>query len=225
MSTRQVDALIDAVPDADRLADAVEAHLDEHPLPVDEAEVARVVERLQARMRPARRSRAGLGVALVASIAAVALVAVRVRGPAELPVEGTPQVVVQHLSAANAPAVVRVVDMPGVHEFSLVERHVEVAPDSRLLTSERGRTAVMLVQRGRATVDDGQSVPAAHWALLTRTSDGSPHTVVFPDGQAPPSLNEPVWDGPAAHEQLRGLRWQSLPASTLSTLEQLLEEP
>ncbi|MEZ4317168.1 MAG: hypothetical protein R3F61_06680 [Myxococcota bacterium] len=224
MSIEPVEALLDAVADAPVLAEHVEAHLDAHPVPVDEAEVQRVADRLSARMKagsvPERRARwpwmvAGLGLAAAA-------VGGFVMRPVARPgaVQGVDVV---------APAVVvgsdtvQLREAPGALRFDAPRRTVTVAPDSRLLTSERGRTAVVLVQEGRVTTELS-TVPEGHWVLLTRVEDGSARDVMFRDGEAPPPLEADVWGGTAVQRQLEEVRWESLPDRTLETLDALLED-
>ena len=69
MSTEPVERLLDATASERPWSASVEAHLDAHPLPVDEAVVDRIAERLERRIRP-RPSRAWLPLTVLAGLAA-----------------------------------------------------------------------------------------------------------------------------------------------------------
>lgn len=225
MSTEPAEALLDGVIDGDGLADLVESELDAHPLPVDEQDVARAVARLQARMGRAPRRFPWARIAGVAlGIAALAVLIARLgEDPVVHPDPVAHGPVVLHATVPAAPIRVVGLEVPARLELPAARRTIELAPDARILASERARVGAVLVQDGAIALD-GRPVGAGTWALVTRTDDGTPHDAVFPDGSAPPPLPEPVWGG-EVHEQLRDLRWEALPEGTLSTLETLLEAP
>ncbi|MCB9677749.1 MAG: hypothetical protein H6737_21765 [Alphaproteobacteria bacterium] len=223
MSTRPDDALLVAVADADVWADAVEAHLDAHPLPVDAAEIDAAADRLEARLGLKRR-RWPLA-SLVLAAAGLAAVSVwRFTGPAPIPSRVGPEP-----AAARRAEVVRVREIvaPTVPDAQIellsVRRTVTLAAGTRVLSSEGEKSAVLLVQEGEAHIGE-TSVPEDHWALLTTLEDGSSAEVVFPDGQAPPPLEPDVWGGTRVQPQLERVRWHALPDRTLDTLKSLLEE-
>jgi hypothetical protein len=213
MST-EPDELLDGVLDADVLADAVEEHLDAHPLPVDEAEVARIAARVRARIAerqapPSRPWPLILGLAA----AAVILFALASSSPTsqDAGADGPNDAPAAVLRAEPE---VRVVTVPAMR--TLAERPLQPSEGAVLLSSEQGSTGVLLVQKGGATLD-GTDVPPSHWAIVAH-SDAE--VVVFPDGAPPPAgLPEPV------EEQLDDLRWRALPPRTMDALDRLLEEP
>jgi len=214
MST-EPDDLLDGVLDADVLADAVEQHLDAHPLPVDEAQVAQATARLQARIAerqaPTARTWPLLALGLAAAAAVLFVMASWSPTPHDASIDG----------ATDAPAAVlraepevRVVTVPAVR--TLAARPLLSDEGAVLLASEQGTTGAMLVQEGRVELD-GSEVPEAHWAIVTHHDA---EVVVFPDGTAPPAGLPEVLE-----EQLDDLRWRVLPPRTLDALDRLLEEP
>lgn len=227
MSTEpsETELLLDRIDEAERLARAVESHLDEVPLPVDEAEVQRIAARLQARMqghstgggaaRPVWPVLLGVGLAL----AAAALL--WTRAP-RAPSSEAPELPTLELKA-EAPPHDPVVLVPAPAHTPL-EASIAVQPGSRVLTSpERRETVVVLVQEGAAELA-GVTIPAGHFGVQTRTDQG---TVVtrFKDGERPPeTLEQGVWAETAVHEQLEELRWKALPDTTLDALDALLED-
>jgi hypothetical protein len=221
MSVEPAELLIDAVGEAATLAEAVERHLDAFPLPVDDASVARIADRLHRRMQPRVRF-AALGAGLLAAtmLASVSggwlaprqALVVSSNAPAELLVE------------SRESATVKQIDQPGTVIFAGASRSLDLLPGAAVLASEQGRTAVVLVQRGLAR-DGDVAIPEGHWAALTRTDAGEA-TVVFRDGDRPPrELEGGVWQADQVTHQLRDLRWRALPDRTLDTLDRLLEEP
>jgi hypothetical protein len=218
MSNERIEDLVDGVPSTSALAELVENHLDEHPLPVSEDEVQAVVARLEQRMAPARRTVVGWrAVAAVTLLAAVGLMAARLAGPTLLssPAPGptdslTPAVV-------PAPVVMAAVEDGRVH-FRKVQRTVHQAPDTALLRSEDATAAAFLVRSGSVLVGD-QLVEAGEWVVMAPPAANLPDHI-FADGTVP-SLT--TWDETTAAEQLQDLRFQALPDDTLKALDALLE--
>lgn len=77
MSVEPVDVLVDQAPGP--LGDLIQAHLDTHPLPADDADVDAIVRRLEARLprRPVPWLRWGVVAAAAAAVVAMGLQAVR----------------------------------------------------------------------------------------------------------------------------------------------------
>ena len=99
-------------------------------------------------------------------------------------------------------------ELPGGGVAYLMNEHaVVLGPDARVLTSEAGRSAVLLVQRGEVFLG-AMPVPAGHWALLTRLEDGSELVLVARiEGQAL-TLEHPYggWAWLVGHEGVLRLR-------------------
>lgn len=213
MPIEPADELLARASDSTAWAAAIEAHLDEHPLPADAAEVDRIASRVQARIHQRQRRPMPwlwLGAAVLAVAAAVLL-----WSPAANRVQPVPT------ETLTAPAVL--VPNVDVLRGPRVERDVLVLePGTEVLRTEQGPTTVILVQEGTVRTP-AQEVPAKHWVLTTEV-EGALEQVVFPDGQAPPTLNGDVWPA-SVQGQLRAVRWRSLPDETLSTLDTLLEAP
>jgi hypothetical protein len=210
----------------------VEVHLDDHPLPVDDAVAAAVAARLEARIAareaakvpPRGRSAPWLGIGAVvsagfAALAAASLLVARPTAIAPSPEPAVDTEAARLTAVVSAPVVARQVTQHEDVVFPKAERSLQLEAGAVALTSERGRAAVALVVSGDAA-SNGVAVPAGHWALLTRVGDGEPVTVVFRDGEAPPPLPDAVW-GDTVHAQLEAVRWASLPARTLEALEAL----
>lgn len=227
MSTRPDEALLDAVADSDVLSDAVEAHLDAWPLPVDEAEVDRIAATLHRRIAPqaARPPHRLLWLAAAVALAAGLLLTVQwASQPTEMtPAPAGPTALVR-ADVAPQPREVRKIEAPGVVPLPSLGRTLLVDDDSSVLVSTAPRSVVVLVQEGAASSAD-VAVPPGHWAVLGPTQDGVTTTVVFPDGQRPPAeLDGALWLETPVHVQLEELRWKSLPEHTLNVLDGLLEE-
>jgi len=233
MSTRwddPADAMIDGLADpegADVLADAVEAHLDRFPLPVDEDAVARVVDRLEERLggrrAPAMRwlPSAAVVAGLVAAAAALFVVArSSERGAIDAPV-ASPDDLAPLVAPAPPPVVT---PLPMTRTFPTAQRTVHVEGDARWVGGESGEVAAILAQEGDVRVDE-TVVREGHWALITRDAAGVAHEVVFPDGTPPPPLPAETWADQPVDPLLEDLRWKSLPDETLSTLDRFLEAP
>ena len=223
MSNRPDEALLDAVVDAPVLAAAVEAHLDQFPLLVDEDEVQSSAARLEARLGGPTESTPRwwlLGVLVLAAAAAVLLSIRLAPETSEAPRTVQPTEVRQ---AVTPPTLERVETQQAETELVLpsVERTLTVEPETVMISSQSERSAVLLVQKGLVH-DETIEVPAGHWALFTQ-HDGTTEQVVFRDGEAPPELDPETWDVEAVDQQLEGVRWESLPDRTTDTLERLLE--
>lgn len=226
MSNRPDETLLDAVVDAPVLAAAVEAHLDAYPLPVDDDEVLASVDRLEARLglrQPANSNRAWIvGAALLLAAAAIAAMLAL---PEEAEVTHVPSVAkVEVLQSTTPPTLERIETTRAETQIELigVDRTLTLEPETRLISSQAERSAVILVQKGR--VHDAQiDVPAEHWAVFGRSDQGTAQ-VVFRDGEAPPELDPEVYDVEVVHQQLKQVRWESLPDRTLETLDRLLEK-
>lgn len=222
MSTRPVEELLERVAETDRLAEVVEAHLDAHPLPVDEGEADRIAARLEARLRP-RRSPWVRGFALAAVALAAGLVGLAFRVSSQVePVEGPVSVPgAAVLVTPPAPTRATPVSEATPDGLPLSRRALEIEPGSDVHVLD-GTTAIVLVRSGAAH-SDGETLPAGHWGLLAREADGAPVTAVFRDGAAPPALDGAVW-GPDLPERLRDARFDLLPVTTLEALDALLED-
>ena len=215
MSHRSDDGLIDHVAESDGWSALVEAHLDAHPLPVDEGSVEESASRLMARIRAAERPpRSRRGWWLAGGLLAAAAVAV---------IRAAPEPVA-HVVEPERTAILRIEAPPAQPRDITVETElVQLGPGSVVLSAEVDHASVLFVQEGEARVGD-ETVEAGHWALVGQAPDGTPRHVVYPDGQAPPELHPDVWPAAQVEAALREVRWESLPGRTLETLDDLLEE-
>lgn len=215
MSNRP-DELAERAGDVELWAALVEAHLDRHPLPVDEDAIERAAGRLEASFA---RRRDGRPLWLAAGLLAAAVfwLAVRVRlaaPPWTVDADAeAPAVMVSSLRTAES----RRVDLeePG--------RTLSVPPGTTLHAAEVDHTAVILVGEGTVLLD-GTTHPWGTWLVLGRRADGGEVTVVFADGEAPPPLDPDTWPQPAVDAALQEVRWRSLPPRTTGALRRLLEE-
>jgi len=211
------DELVERAEELADWAERVEAHLDAHPLPVDEATVQAAAARLEARLGTPRRSRRLVPALLGGLLAAALAWAVLRPRPPDVAMTPTPNSApTLRATAPEAPPVAVHLEEPA--------RSVVVDPGSAVWTQEIDHSAVMLVREGRVEVG-GEVYPSGTWLLLGRRADGESVTVAFPDGEAPPDLEPDTWPRPAVDAALRRIRWRSLPDRTTDTLRHLLEEP
>lgn len=194
-----VDELLDGVGETERLAARVDQHLDEHPLPVDEAEVEAAVRRLQARLQPRRSGwRPLLAVGTVTLLAASLLLATR-------SVETVP------VRPTDEPAALQRVALPERPLLSV--EPVEEATCETVDLLQWDGPAGQLRFTCRPTEIGGEPVRENRWVV------GPPEApVVFRDGDRPPPEAAPH------AETLRRARYERLPAATLDQLERLLED-
>ncbi|MBX2796317.1 MAG: hypothetical protein KTR31_01570 [Myxococcales bacterium] len=221
MSNRS-NELLEQVGASEVFAREVEAHLDDHPLPVDEDAVQAAAARLQARLAQASAvppSRfggfvPGVGVGLLAAAVAATVLGVATRtqqvrlNPAE--VEAMPMV---------APAAVLEVGPLEVDTEGPLPVHL--SEGAEVLTARADDVTVVLVRAGSAEVD-GSQVDAGTWAVVGPGPDGVQAAVTFADGAAPPP--EVTGMSPTADAVLQQIRWASLPDRTHHTLRRLLQE-
>lgn len=215
MSNERVDRLLEAASAGDRFAAAIEAQLEDHPLPVNELELEAAVGRLEARMQPSHTWRwvAGFGLAVAALTLLVAGVSVRPGAVRDAPTPPPIGLLFEH----PGPAELRVTSFEEVH------REVEAPATARMVQVVSDDLAVVLVREGELVADDGTRAAAGEWMLLTRLEDGSPQSLVFTDGDRPPPLHPDAWNAAAVQRQLRAARWKALPTRTIEALDALLE--
>ncbi len=227
-----MEALLDAASQTGPLADAVEAHLDHNPIPVDDDAIEAAAARLEERIRRSRVSQSPAsdtrwGWALLA--AAIAALTLTVAGLNTADLEQSPDAEsasgLHPATSAPKRSVQPGVVLPATPQlhFERAQRSVAVAPQIDVVSSESDQAAVLLVREGEAWTPD-RRIPEGHWALLRRLEDGSAADVVFEDGTAPPPLPEDVWGGTDVQQQLKSLRWNVLPDTTTDTLDRLLED-
>lgn len=214
MTPDPVEQLLDAVADADGFAQAVEAHLDANPLPVDDAVLEATVDALERRLavQPAPTARRWPWFVPVALAAAGALWMLQPGTPPAEPVVQLPAIEavamkdpVMSATVAEVPRSYDVFDVAGTHTLDGAQRELVVAKGARAWVSREGQTAVVFVERG-AVESDGVSVGAHQWMLLHHDGE-RPLSVVFRDGDPTPALGE-AWADSTVHAQLQTLRWR-----------------
>ena len=196
-------------------AAAVEAHLDAHPLPVDEAAVRRSAARLERRLRQPIRQRRWRAALAVAAAAALGLLAAQ---PALLT---SPQAV-----TAPEPDAMRAIIGPAPAPAKPLPRRpmvpIVAAPDAVVLVDAAPDSTVLLVQEGTVQIGD-EVVSAGTWAIVGQPAGGEAIQITFPDGQAPP-LDGAALDAEDIDTRLERLRWDALPERSRATLQRLLED-
>ncbi|MEN0061156.1 MAG: hypothetical protein AAGA48_03345 [Myxococcota bacterium] len=195
----------------------LEAHLDAHPLPVDEAVVQAHARRLAKRLGKAPPQRRWRTLAGLGALAAALMLGVRVwpAGPVSVPSRVEQSVASLDLAVAEMPP-------PAAVEVSLLDVGASLIaePGGRLLVSEVDDVAVVF-SNDQAVWVNGQRIEPGTWVVLSEEVDGTRQHLTFPDGTAPPRSADVMTED--VDDTLQQMRWQSLPPRTQDRLDELLD--